>query len=390
MKAVLKTILLILLAILFLSLPVNSQDTGDNDDFSPREIGSQYQDFLLERVAGPFQNPWSVAFLPDGRMLVTERPGRLNIVNDSEITPVDGTPEVHNRGQGGLMEVSVHPDFEENGWIYLTYSKANGEGETATALVRARLDGDTLTGMEELFTQNRYSSPGRHYGSKLAWTPEGHLLMSIGDRGENPPRAQDPGDHAGSLLRLNDDGTPADGNPNIEEEGAVPEIYTYGHRNIQGLVVDAQSGNIWSTEHGPRGGDELNIHYAGANYGWPIATLGRDYQTEDEFEHTETRYGADRGMVDPFYEFLPTHAPAGLALVTSDQFPAWKGNLLAGGLRSERIRRVVFDENEVLHEEELLLDTIGRIRDIREGPDGNIYILTDHSDGALYRISPAE
>ncbi|TVQ09393.1 MAG: PQQ-dependent sugar dehydrogenase, partial [Balneolaceae bacterium] len=157
-----------------------------------------------------------------------------------------------------------------------------------------------------------------------------------------------------------------------------------------GLVVNPETGDIWSTEHGPRGGDELNIHHAGANYGWPVATRGLDYRTQQEFPHAETRHGADRGMVDPFYEFLPTLAPAGLALVTSDRFPRWKGNLLAGGLQSERIRRVVFDENEVIHEEELLLGEIGRIRDVREGPDGYIYIVTDHSEGALYRIGPME
>jgi aldose sugar dehydrogenase len=363
--------------------------TGNDKEFTPKVLATQYHRIQLVKVAGPFEIPWAVAFLPDGRMLVTERPGRLNIVDGSEIIPVSGTPDVHARGQGGMMEVAVHPGYEENGWIYLTYSKSDGGNETSTTLARGRLDGTNFVDMEELFTQDRYSSPGRHYGSKLAWTPDGHLLMSIGDRGADPPRAQDLADHAGTLLRLNDDGTPAEGNPFIGRDDAHAEIFTYGHRNIQGLVVNPETGDIWSTEHGPRGGDELNIHHAGANYGWPVATRGLDYRTQEEFPHAETRHGADRGMVDPFYEFLPTLAPAGLALVTSDRFPRWKGDLLAGGLRSERIRRVVFDENEVIHEEELLLGEIGRIRDVREGPDGYIYIVTDHSEGALYRIQPA-
>jgi aldose sugar dehydrogenase len=297
----------------FLLVPVvvpaqdTSGDAGNDSEFAPRIFPTQYHRIQLEKVAGPFENPWSVAFLPDGRMLVTERPGRLNIVHGSEITPVTGTPDVHAQNQGGLMEVAVHPGYEENGWIYLTWSKPDGDDETATALVRGRLDGTSFTDMQELFVQDRYSSPGRHYGSKLAWTPEGHLLMSIGDRGADPPRAQDIADHAGTLLRLNDDGTPAEGNPFAGRDDALPEIYTYGHRNIQGLVVNPETGDIWSTEHGPRGGDELNIHYAGANYGWPVATLGLDYRSQEDFPHSETRYGADRGMADPFYEFLPTH-----------------------------------------------------------------------------------
>lgn len=388
-----KLLSLTIAGLLFVPAAALAQNTsgnaGNDNEFTTQVFHTQYHRVQLVKVAGPFENPWAVAFLPDGRMLVTERPGRLTIVDGSEVTPVTGTPDVHAQGQGGLMEVAVHPAYEENGWIYLTWSKPDGEGNTATALVRGRLDGTSFTDMQELFVQDRYSSPGRHYGSKLAWTPDGHLLMSIGDRGANPPRAQNLADHAGTLLRLNDDGSPADGNPFAGRDDALPEIYTYGHRNIQGLIVNPETGDIWSTEHGPRGGDELNIHHAGANYGWPVATLGLDYRSQEEFPHSETRYGADRGMVDPFYEFLPTHAPSGLALVTSDRFPRWKGNLLAGGLRSERIRRIVFDENEVLHEEELLLEAVGRIRDVREGPDGYIYVVTDLANGALYRIEPA-
>lgn len=366
-------------------------DEVDEADF-PRDLSTEYENIQLDRVVDGLEHPWSVDFLPDDRMIVTERPGRLNIVENGEVTEVSGLPEIESVNQGGLMEVSLHPDYEENGWIYLTYSKPNDNDETATALVRGQLDGTDLVEVEELFVQNIYSSPGRHYGSKLAWTQDGHLLMSIGDRGAEPPRAQDLDDHAGTLLRMNDDGSVPEDNPFADDPEALDEIYTYGNRNIQGLVVDPETDEIWSTEHGPRGGDELNLLEAGNNHGWPTVTLGWDYGTEDWFPDAEAR--RMEGMTEPIYEFLPTHAPSGLALVTSDEFPNWEGNLLAGGLRSERIRRVVVGEYEgayeVFHEEELLLEEIGRIRDVREGPDGAIYVLTDHSDGGIYQITSAE
>jgi aldose sugar dehydrogenase len=358
------------------------------DSFSSN---SQYTDLHVTKIAGDLEHPWAVAFLPDGRMLVTERPGQLNIVENGVVQRVDGLPEVYARNQGGLMEVVLHPEYESNGWIYLTWSKPNGDGQTATALGRGRLDGLSLVDFEELFVQDRYSSPGRHYGSKLAWTLDGKLLMSIGDRGTDPPRAQDLMDHAGTLLRLNDDGTvPAD-NPFVGNNNAHDEIFSYGHRNIQGLIVHPETGQIWATEHGPRGGDELNLVEAGKNYGWPVVSLGLDYRTQETFRHTEAR--RKEGMVDPVYELLPALAPSGLAIVTPGHFTSrWDYNLLAGGLRAERIRRLLVDNPdgfyEVIHDEELLLGEIGRIRDVRIGPDNNIYILTDHSDGALWKVEP--
>ncbi len=356
-------------------------------------MGSQYAALRLVTLADNLEHPWSIGFLPDGRILVTERPGALNIIADGTVTEVTGLPDIHARGQGGLMEVLPHYDFEKNGWIYLTYSKADGQGLTATALYRARLDGNRLVDGSDIFVQDRYSQPGRHYGSKLAWTPDGKLLMSIGDRGADPPRAQDLGDHAGTLLRLNDDGTAPDDNPFVGVEGALPEIYSYGHRNIQGLVVDPRNGQIWVTEHGPRGGDELNLVEAGTNFGWPVVSLGLDYRTQETFRHTRAR--RMDGMADPLYEFLPTHAPSGLALLADNIFsPRWEDNLLAGGLASQRIRRLVVDNPdgfyEVIHDEELLLREIGRIRDVRVGPEKNIYIVTDSRQGALYRLEPGQ
>lgn len=349
-----------------------------------QEIQTQYQRVRLVRVAEGLENPWAVAFLPDGRFLVTERPGRLNIVSQGGATPVSGLPDVHAFRQGGLLEVSLHPEFDENGFVYLTYSKGDADG-TSTALGRGRLVGTRLVGFQDLFVQDRLSEPGRHYGSRIAWLPDGTLLLSIGDRGADPPRAQDPLDHAGKLLRLNDDGTVPDDNPFAGREDVHPEVYSLGHRNIQGLVVVPGSAEIWATEHGPRGGDELNLIRPGENYGWPLVTRARDYGTEEQYGETRSR----EGFVDPVYEFLPTHAPSGLALVTQERFPQWRGNLLAGGLRAERIRRVVLEDDVVVHEEELLLGLVGRIRDVREGPDGNIYVLSDETDGALYRVESA-
>lgn len=358
---------------------------GTSAVLAAETIRTEYQAIELEKIADGLEHPWSIAFLPDGDMLVTERPGRLNRIDaEDNKTRISGTPEVHVQNQGGLLEVLPHPDFADNGLVYFTYSKPNGS-DTATALARGRLEGDAIVDLEDIFVQDRYSSPGRHYGSKLAWMPDGTLLMSIGDRGAEPPRAQDLGDHAGTLLRLNDDGTVPEDNPFVGDDDALPEIYSYGHRNIQGLIVHPESGEIWATEHGPRGGDELNLVVAGENYGWPAATKGRDYRTEEQFGDS-VRSHPD--MVDPVIDWTPSIAASGLAVLVDDHFSAWQGNLLAGGLRAEQIRRVVFEDGIPVHEEELIRGKVGRIRDVRIGPDGNIYIATDSADGAIYRISP--
>jgi aldose sugar dehydrogenase len=349
------------------------------------EIRTQYEPIRLVRIADGLEHPWAVAFLPDDRYLVTERPGRLNIVGpDGARETVQGLPALAVARQGGLLDVALHPEFEASGWVYLTYSKGDAEA-TTVALGRGRLDGSRLVDFEELFVQDRVSEPGRHYGSRLAWLPDGTLLMSIGDRGAEPPRAQDLADHAGSLLRLNDDGTVPSDNPFVGRDDALPEIYSYGHRNIQGLVVAGSDGAIWATEHGERGGDELNLIRPGENYGWPVVSKARHYRTEAPYGEARSR----EGYIDPVYEFLPTLAPSGLALVSGERFPAWHGNLLAGGLGAERIHRVVVEDGVVVHIEELLLGKVGRIRDVRQGPDGNIYVLSDAADGALYRIESA-
>lgn len=379
--------------------PAEQEDDDDDDsDVGGTTLDTEYQDIELTEVAGPFEHPWAVAFLPDDRKLVTERPGRLQLVEDGEATDIGGLPDIAVQNQGGLLDVVAHPEYDDNGWIYFTFSKPeDGSNETATALARAQLDEDEseLTDLEELFVQDRYSSPGRHYGSRLAWTNDGYLLMSIGDRGTDPPRAQDTGDHAGSLLRLEEDGSVPDDNPFVDDDDGLDEIYTYGNRNIQGLAVDPETDEIWATEHGPRGGDLLHRLEGGNNYGWPKVTQGLNYADQGPFPDFEARSMDD--VEDPFHEFFPTMAPSGLAVVTTDQFRNWEGNLLAGGLRAERIRRMVVEDDAVLgageyeplHQEELLLQEVGRIRDVREGPEGDIWVLTDAADGTLYRVSPA-
>ncbi len=373
---------------LFLVLPVDQVFTDDN----PAVLDTQYQRIRLIRIVDGLEHPWAVAFLPGGKKLVTERPGRLLLIDGNERRRIEGLPEVSSRNQGGLMDIALHPGYPDIPWIYLTYSKPNGSGETATTLIRGRLEEYRLTDIEELFVQNRYSSPGRHYGSRLAWLSDGTLLMSIGDRGADPPRAQDLRDHAGSVIRLRDDGSIPDDNPFVGREDALDEIYAFGFRNIQGMAVEPQTDRIWVTDHGPRGGDELNLVQRGLNYGWPVVTRGLDYRTQRTFRYARAR--SMEGYIDPVYEFLPTLAPSGLAIVTSDLFPAWRGDLLAGGLRSERIRRLVVgaesETYEVYHDEELLLAEIGRIRDVREDQRGYIYVLTDEENGALYRIEPVQ
>lgn len=381
---------------------VENDENDEPEANGPGAVGetfsTEYQNIRLSEVAGPFEHPWAVTFLPDGRQLVTERPGRLNLVEDGEVDEIGGLPQLSTVNQGGLLDVAVHPEYGDNGWIYLTYSQPEDGGDnTATAVGRAQLDEDEmeLTDFEGIYVQDRFSSPGRHYGSRMVWTNDGQLLVSIGDRGTEPPRAQDLGDSAGSVIRLNDDGSIPEDNPFVDDDDALDEIYTYGNRNIQGMTIDPDTGQVWATNHGPRGGDELYQIEAGNNYGWPVVTQGLNYGDQGPFPHYDAR--SMDGVEDPFHEFFPTIAPSGLAVVTTDRFNHWEGNLLAGGLRAERIRRIVYQdeqilgegEYEVLHQEELLLQEIGRIRDVREGPEGDIWVLTDAAEGALYRIQPA-
>lgn len=349
-------------------------------------LGTQYETVKLVEMVDGLTNPWAVGFLPENRYLISERGEGLYLIEDGEKHSVDGVPDFYATNQGGMLDVVVHPGYSDNGWIYLTYSKGDSDS-SVPALARARLDGHSLVEVEHLFESNTPTEPGRHYGGKLVFLADDTLLLTIGDRGGEPPRAQDNRDHSGTIVRLHADGSVPDDNPFVGRDDYLPEIYSYGHRNIQGIVQDPETGKVWVSEHGPRGGDELNLIEPGKNYGWPVATRGLDYGTEGPFPDAETRQ--KEGMEDPVYEFLPTLAPSGLAIVHGEHFENWQGNLLAGGLSAERILRVVLEDNTVIHLEELLLQKIGRIRDVRQGPNGYIYILNDESDASLFRLEPA-
>lgn len=352
-------------------------------------LATDHHALRLERLASGLEHPWAVAELPAGGWLVTERPGRLlRIDPDGRMTRLSGVPEVAAGHQGGLLDVVLHPDFgRETGqdtgrdWVYLTWSRAGPDGR-ATALTRGRLQGDTLVEPVTLFTQNRYASPRHHFGSRLAWLADGTLLMSIGERG-HPEAAQDGDDHTGSMLRLTEDGgVPAD-NPFVGDDAVLDEIFTLGHRNPQGLTV-AADGTAWSTEHGPRTGDELNRLVAGENYGWPEVSRGNDYATNRPIGRDSAP-----GMRDPVHLFVGRFAPSGLAEVRGEAFPAWRGDLMAGGLRSERLVRLSLDGDSVVEREVILEGEIGRIRDVRLARDGSLLLLSDSADGGLYRLTPA-
>jgi glucose/arabinose dehydrogenase len=351
----------------------------------------------IEIVARGLEHPWGLAFLPDGRMLVTERPGRLRIVaaNGRLGAPVAGVPQVAAFGQGGLLDVVLHPEFARNGLVYLTHSVGSNEAN-ATALTRARMSGNMLSEARELFRNPVTKVGGAHFGARLAWLPDGTLLMSVGDGGNPNPRnlvdgrnirdqAQNPRTWFGAMLRVTADGAPAPGNPGLVDTARNwdPRVWSIGHRNIQGLARDPVTGTIWATEHGARGGDELNRLGPGANYGWPVVTHSVEYSGE-----TITNERSRPGMVDPVSVWTPSTGASGLAVYRGSAFRGWEGNLLAGGLMSEDVRRIRIDAAG-RPAGETRIRVGARVRDVRVGPDGLIYVLTDEPDGRLLRIRPA-
>lgn len=351
-------------------------------------IATEEHTLSLERVAEGLAHPWALAFLPDGGYLVSERGGRLlSIDAEGTVTPIEGLFEVSTEGQGGLLDLALHPQFGEgeHDWLYLTWSKPEADGSRA-ALSRLRWDEGEITEVEHLFEQDRASQPGRHYGSRLAFLPDGTLLMSVGDRGSEPARAQDRGDHAGSILRLTDTGGVPDDNPFVDDPDALDEIYTLGNRNVQGMTV-RHDGTAWITQHGPLGGDELNPLTPGANYGWPKVSQGNDYATNEPIGVRSLD-----GMEEAAYVFEGRFAPSGLAEVSesASSLDAWHGDLLAGGLASEQLVRLRPEGGNITHTEVILNGDIGRVRDVRQGPDGAIYLLTDAAEGALYRLAAAD
>ncbi len=350
---------------------------------APREYRSEKHAFRLVPVGGPFDQAWGMAFLPDGRMLVTELDGHLRILQPGgkPSDPLPGLPRIEAYGQGGLMDVVLDPDFAANGRIYLSHILDAAGGKT-TAVSAARLDGDRLRGFDTVLVGHAAGVAGRHFGSRLRFSGDGKLFVTIGDRGYRP-NAQDLGNHAGAILRLNPDGTAPPDNPFLGKSGALPEIWSYGHRNPQGLAFDPATGRLWSQEHGPRGGDEVNPIGRGLNYGWPVITHGRNYSGARITDET-----ARAGMEQPVTYWSPSIAPSGLTVYRGDRFPRWDGNLFVGALRARLLVRLELDGERVVHEERLLAGFGNRIRDVRTGPDGLIYLLLDENDAAIWRLEP--
>jgi aldose sugar dehydrogenase len=340
--------------------------------------------FIVTTVAEGLEHPWGMAFLPaDEGLLVTERPGRLRIVRNGELdpNPIAGVPAVDARGQGGLLDIALHPEFEENRLVYFTYSTGGAEGAT-TALGRARYVEGTLQDVEELFVADAWGGGGRHFGSRIVFH-DGYLYMTIGDRGEMQ-EAQNLGNHKGTTLRLTDDGSVPQDNPFTGREDARDEIYTYGNRNAQGMVVHPTTGAIWQSEHGPRGGDEINIVETGANYGWP------EYRYAPHYTGVPIPdYDPESDIVLPIMDWTPAIAPAGITFYTGDAFPEWHGDLFVASLVDRHVHRLRFDGTTVEEREVLLADRRQRIRDIATGPDGLLYVLVDDANAPLLRLEPA-
>ena len=356
---------------------------------------SAVHDYRVVTVVDGLVQPWSIAFLPGGDMLITERPGRLRIVRQGKLLPqpVDGIPKVFTSSQGGLLEVMPHPDFTSNRLLYLTYSKAGAtDAQATTTLIRGRFENDRLTNVQQLFEA---TAQGRnHFSGKIAFDGKGYLFLSAGDR-QAPPEgnleahpAQDVSNHQGKIIRLHDDGrVPAD-NPLLKRPGARPEIWSYGHRNVQGLAIHPVTGDLWANEHGPQGGDELNRIQPGMNYGWPVIGYGVNYTTGAAI-HAGTHRD---GMQQPVNVWVPSIGISGLMIYTGDKFPQWKGNMFAGGMNGQQLSRLTLDGQRVVSQE-LLVQRMGRIRDVRQGPDGYIYLVTDDREGKptpVYRMEPVE
>jgi glucose/arabinose dehydrogenase len=353
---------------------------------------SEQQDFKVTTVVGKLANPWGMAFLPNGDVLVTERPGQLRLIQNGRLVdePITGLPAIREYGQGGLLGIALHPDFATNRLVYLSYA-GEENGNFGTEVLRGRLAGMALAESEVIFKAQPKRRGPVHFGSRLVFYPDGTLFISLGDRGASPAEgmdhpAQTLDNHLGSLIRINDDGSAPGDNPFVGVAHARPEVYTLGNRNMQGMALHPESGDVWTHEHGPQGGDEINIMRAGKNYGWPVITYGVNYGFG-------TRIGVGThkaGMEQPLYKWVPSIAPSGMMFYAGDKFPEWKGDLFVGSLKFSLLVRLEISGNAITGEERLLAGIFGRIRDVVQGPDGYIYLLTDAADGKLLRLTPAE
>ena len=371
-----RTLPVILISFFLAGLPYNG---------AAQMITTSSEKIRIVEVIRGLEHPWGMAFLPDGRILVTERPGRLRLVENGQLVPkpVSGLPTIVAQGQGGLLDVALHPRFAENQLVYIAYTSARERG-ISTDVARAKLVGAELEDVQVIFRGNRGTTTGRHFGSRLVFDGKGFLYIGLGDHGQMD-RAQDSADHAGSVIRIHDDGRiPAD-NPYQQQSDWLPEIYSIGNRNVQGAALHPVSGELWTHEHGPQGGDEINIIRAGRNYGWPVITYGVNYGIG-----TRIGIGTHKdGMEQPLYQWTPSIAPSGMTFYSGDTFPNWHGDLFVGALRGQMLVRLTLEGEQVVAEERMLQNQVGRIRDVRQGPDGFIYLLTDARNGALLRLEPA-
>lgn len=348
------------------------------------------------KVVDGLYHPWGMAFLPDGRLLITERRGTMRLVDNGTLlaASVEGIPRATEHGQGGLLDLALHPRYAENGWIYWSYNAVEG-GLHGTELARGKLGGTRelprMTDVQILFKMQPKSSAGHHFGSRIVFDKPGFLYLTLGDRGDSPAkgaeqRAQKLDDHAGKSIRLHDDGRVPVDNPFVKATGARPEIFTLGNRNMQGAALHPESGRVWVHEHGPQGGDEINVLVSGANYGWPVISYGANYGSGTTIGEGTGK----KGMVPPILYWAPSIAPSGMVFYSGRNFPKWKGSLFVGALAKQLLVRVTLDGEKVVGQERMFEGKLGRIRDVREGPDGNLYLLTDSPRGELIRLEPAK
>ena len=340
----------------------------------------------VETIAEGLEHPWGLAFMPDGGMLVTERPGRMRVVRNRAVSaPVEGIPSVAAEGQGGLLDIALDPDFANNRIIFFTFSEPRPQGGNGTSVARAKLSADdaALTDVSVIFRQRPAVESTAHFGGRIAIAPDGNLFVTLGERYSMRESAQDLGTHLGKVVRITKNGAPAPGNPFIGKNGAFPEIWSLGHRNAQGAAIEPSTGLLWTVEHGAQGGDEINRPEAGKNYGWPVITYGKDYNGSKIGEGT-----AKDGMEQPLHYWDPSIAPSGMAFYDGALFPGWKGDLLIGALKGQKLVRLDIEQGKIAGEVVMLEDIGERIRDVRVGPDGAVYLLTDNEAGRVLRLTP--
>jgi glucose/arabinose dehydrogenase len=377
-----------------LSISSSAQQGGRNSPplpALPQTFETAIQRIRVSAIATGLANPWSLAFLPNGDILVTERAGRLRIVRNGALDsqPISGVPAVKSTVLGGLHDIALHPKFAENGLIYLAYAKALDANLSTTALARGRLKGNALEDVKEIFVANTRSSSATNFGGRIAFDRQGMLYLTIGERQEQE-RAQKTDDHGGKVVRLRDDGSVPPDNPFVGKAGYSPEIFTLGHRSPQGLAMHPETGLLWENEHGPLGGDEVNVLLPGRNYGWPLVTFGTNY---DGTKISDSTWRAD--LEAPLMYWIPSIAISGITFYTADRFPNWKGNAFVGAMFQGRtrgtghIQRITFEQGRPIQREPILTDLHQRIRDVRQGPDGLLYALTDENPGVLLKIEPA-